>query len=92
MPRPHKQRRVRGNPNSTFFKPTGIPLRTLQHTKLTLFEFEALRLKDVEKFDQQTCAQHMNVSQPTFHRIIQTARRKVACAIVKGHTIRIEKQ
>ena len=35
-------------PPVTYYKPAGIPLRELDEVKLTVEEFEALRLKDLE--------------------------------------------
>ena len=53
-------------------------------------EFEAVRLKDLEGFDQEKAAKIMGISQPTFHRLIITARKKLADAIVNGKAIKIE--
>jgi uncharacterized protein len=89
-PRPHKERRVRGNPNATYFKPSGIPTRDLEKIHLFLSEFEAIRLKDYEQLDQQTCAEEMQISQPTFHRLLLSARRKVGDALINGKAIAIE--
>lgn len=57
---------------------------------LSVDEFEAIRLNDLEKMDQKDAAGEMDVSQPTFSRIIESARAKVADAIVNGKEIRIE--
>lgn len=92
MPRPHKRRRIRGNPHATYFKPAGIPARTLEQVNLSLAEFEALRLKDFEGLEQSICAEHMQISQPTFHRLLLIARKKIAEALVGGKSIGIEKQ
>lgn len=90
MPRPHKMRRIRGNPNSHYFKPAGIPKCDLQESILRKDEFEAVRLKDYEGLDQTDCAKKMDVSQSTFHRLILSARKKIADAIVNGKSIKIE--
>jgi len=90
VPRPCKQRRIRGSPNSSYFKPAGQRAKELAHVELTLAEFESLRLKDVLELDQHMCAEHMQVSQPTFHRLLLTARKKVSDALVHGKAIRIE--
>jgi len=65
-------------------------MNTLEEVVLTVDEYEALRLKDVEGLDQAECAKKMEVSQPTFHRLISVARKKVADAIVHGKAIKIE--
>lgn len=91
MPRPCRQRRVRGKPGACFFKPAGIPRKNLQESVLNFAEFEAVRLKDYLGLEQNECAQKMEVSQPTFHRILVLARKKIAQAIVKGNVIKIER-
>lgn len=90
MVRPRICRRVRFRPNVTYFKPQGIPMRELEELVLTFDEFEAIRLKDLEGLEQEEAAKKMNVSQPTFHRIVSTARKKLAEAITRGKAIRIE--
>lgn len=90
MPRPCKQRRVLGNPNSSYFKPAGVRKIDLEESILQSDEFEALRLKDLFGLDQSECALKMDISQPTFHRLVQSARKKVADAIVNGKAIKIE--
>jgi uncharacterized protein len=90
MPRPRLCRRVCFPPGLTYFKPAGIRLVDLEESVLTVDEFEALRLKDLEGLEQETAAGRMAVSQPTFHRILSSARKKIADAIVNGKAIRIE--
>lgn len=91
MPRPCKRRRIRGNPNSNYFKPAGIPIRELKEMELEIAEFEAIRLKDFERLEQEECAKKMNISQPTFHRILSSARNKIADSIITGKAIKIQK-
>jgi predicted DNA-binding protein (UPF0251 family) len=90
MVRPHRCRRVDLEPNITYFKPRGIPLMELQEVILHVDEFEAVRLKDLEGLDQGECAEKMNISQPTFHRLVLSARKKISDAIVNGKAIKIE--
>jgi len=89
MPRPLKCRRVTSIPGTTFFKPAGIPMRLLEEVQLTLEEAEALRLKEIEDLDQEAASERMNVSRPTFQRVLASARRKVADALLNGKAIRI---
>ncbi|MFH1405654.1 MAG: DUF134 domain-containing protein [Nanoarchaeota archaeon] len=74
-----------------YFKPAGIPLRQLEEISLAKDELEALRLKYVLDLEQVEAAEKMGVSQPTFHRILSSAIKKVADALVKGKAIKIEK-
>lgn len=90
MARPKKSRWVCCEPSVTYFKPRGIPLTELERVSLAVDEFEALRLKDLEGQRQEEAAVTMNVSQPTFHRILQSAHNKIADALVNGKAIRIE--
>lgn len=90
MPRPPKARWVEELPEVSLFKPAGVPMRQLEEVVLTIEEFEAIRLKDMEGLEQEDCAQRMQVSRPTFQRILVTAHQKIAEALVKGKAIRIE--
>lgn len=90
MTRPKKCRRIGFIPNVVYFKPAGIPMRFLDEICLSLEETEALRLKDIEGLDQIACAEHMNVSQPTVQRILESARKKISDALLNGKAIKIE--
>ncbi len=90
MARPRSCRRVGSMPQSDYFKPRGIPLSVLDEVVLTVDEFEAVRLADLEGLYQERAAEKMNVSRQTFGRIIESAHRKVAEALVKGKALKIE--
>lgn len=90
MGRPSKCRRVAFIPGVTYFKPAGIPLRALEEICLTVEEAEAIRLKDLEGLEQEEGAEKMNVSRPTFQRVLASARQKVANALLNGKAIRID--
>ena len=90
MPRPRRCRRIRFEPDVTYFKPAGVRMVDLSESILTLGEFEAIRLKDLLGMDQEKAAKQMSISQPTFHRLLLTARKKIADAIVHGKAIKIE--
>jgi len=66
-------------------------MRTLEEVVLSFEEIESLRLKEVEGLGQTEAAKKMHISQPTFFRILSTARKKVAEAIIKGKAIKIQK-
>lgn len=90
MPRPRKCRRVESLPGTTYFKPAGIPMKMLEDVLLTVDEVEALRLKEIEQLDQEAGAERMGISRPTFQRILASARKKAADAVLNGKAIRIE--
>jgi len=90
MSRPKVARKLNFQPNVHYFKPRGIPLRELDEVILLPEELEAIKLYEVESLDQTQAAAKMNISQPTFARILASANRKIAQALVKGMAIRIE--
>jgi uncharacterized protein len=87
MSRPFKCRRICFMPGVTYFKPAGIPLRFLEENCLSLEEMEAIRLRDLEQLE---CARKMNISRPTFQRVLASARRKIADGLLTGKALRIE--
>ncbi|MCP3929828.1 MAG: DUF134 domain-containing protein [Bacteroidetes bacterium] len=90
MPRNKCIRQIHLSPDVTFYKPAGIPLRMLSEVVLHLDEYEAIRLADLEGLYQEEAAKKMNISRQTFGRIIQSAHKKIAYALINGSAIRIE--
>ncbi|RLI68490.1 hypothetical protein DRO91_08990 [Candidatus Heimdallarchaeota archaeon] len=90
MPRPRRCRRVGFMPSFTYFKPAGVRIVDFNENVLTVGEFEAVRLKDLEGLEQKECAEMMDISQPTFHRLLLSARKKIADSIANGKAIKIE--
>ena len=90
MVRPFKLRKVCCSPGVDYFKPRGIPLQILEEVKLTMDEFEAIRLADLDGLYQETAARKMNISRQTFGNIIAAAHKKIADFLVNGKSLRIE--
>ncbi len=90
MPRPFCPRRIAGRPAAPVFKPAGVPLQDLDEVVMALDEFEAVRLADFEGLYQEQAAERMGVSRPTFSRILESAHRKTADALLHGKALRIE--
>ncbi|ADP77592.1 protein of unknown function DUF134 [Methanothermus fervidus DSM 2088] len=86
MPRPRRFRRVIEKPRVKSFGPCP-PWATEEVVKMEIEELEAIRLKDYLGMKQEEAAKVMNVSQPTFHRILTSARSKIAEAIIEGKMI-----
>lgn len=89
MPRPRLCRRIRFNPNVTYFKPQGIPMTSLEVVELTIEEIEAYRLSYVKNMEQNDGAKEMNTSQSTYQRILSSANKKIADALINGKAIKI---
>lgn len=90
MPRPCCCRLVAGEPAVALFKPAGRRACDIGLIGMTLDEFEALRLADLEGLYQEQAAARMGVSRSTFGRIVESAHRKVAEALVWGKALRIQ--
>jgi len=73
-----------------YFKPRAVPLCELDEIALQLDEFEALRLADLQKKDQEAASAIMKISRQTFGNILASARGKLADAVVNGKALKIE--
>jgi predicted DNA-binding protein (UPF0251 family) len=91
MVKPRKKRNVLYPPWMHSFGPHGhnIP-GPGQEVVLTIDEYESIRLADHENLKQEEAAARMNISRPTFTRLIDSARKKIADAMVNGKIIRIK--
>jgi predicted DNA-binding protein (UPF0251 family) len=88
--RPVKPRWIGFEPPSVCFLPQPLTVRPVGLVVLTIDELEAIRLADLEGLGHEVAARRMNVSRPTFGRIVEQARRKVAEALVHGRGIGFE--
>jgi len=92
MPRPRKRRRIRFKPHAYYFKPQGIPMRHLEEVNLLREELEALKLYYVDELEQIQAAKKMEISQPTFARILASANKKIAKALIQAKAINIHRK
>jgi len=88
--RPKKTRWVKCSPLERYFKPQPDSRSNKVEIVLTLDEFEAVRLLDYKKLSQTEAAKQMHVHRSTVSRIISSARKKIAQALVEINTLRIE--
>jgi len=58
--RPKIKRCLRFKPSVYYFKPQGIPLRLLEEVILQVDELEALKLYEIDGFEQVEAAKKMN--------------------------------
>ena len=91
MSRPRLCRKISFNPNITYFKPQGVPMRLLEIVELTIEEMEAFRLRHINNLEQKKAANKMRTSQSTYQRILYSAYKKIADALVNGKAIKIVK-
>ena len=88
--RPLKTRWVKCEPGEKCFKPQCKPLHELEGVVLTMDEYEAVRLSDLNGLTQEEVAEKMKVHRSTISRILNSAHRKIADALVNVKAIRIE--
>ncbi len=92
MSRPRGGKYIAQNPKVTFYKPQGIPLKSLEIIEITHEEWEVLRLKHVENLNQTDSAKTMKTSQSSLQRLLTSAQKKIGQAIVEGKAIKIVKE
>ena len=91
MSRPRLCRKTEFNPEVTYFKPQGIPMRNLEIVELTIEEMESYRLRHLNNLDQKEAALKMHTSPSTYQRILYSAYEKIADALIRGKAIKIIK-
>ena len=89
MARPKKWRKVCSLPDNNMFGPLNSPANA-NHVNMTVDEYEAIRLIDLEGFTQEECAQQMNIARSTVQGIYGEARKKLAESLVIGKILHIE--
>ena len=90
MVRPRKCRRVCGLPGINSFGPLDAEERGILPVSMTVEEYESIRLIDLDSKTQQECAEVMGVARTTVQSIYDSARKKIADALVNGKQLRIE--
>jgi len=80
--RPAKERKVETPPRIQGMKPIGVPGKFLDKVSLTIDEYEAVRLSDYKGLDHKQASEIMDISRPTFTRLLKSAHHKIADAIV----------
>ena len=86
MPRPKRCRKVCSMPRVSEFAPIG---EDADYVVLTVDEYESIRLIDRQGFSQEECAAYMQVARTTAQQIYNSARKKLAAALVDGKGLRI---
>jgi predicted DNA-binding protein (UPF0251 family) len=89
MARPVKCRKVCCGADSRCFHPIGKDPRRLLKVEMTLDELEAVKLLDYEGKYQEEAAKSMGVSRQTIGNIVESARHKMAEAILYGKLLSV---
>ena len=89
MPRPKRRRRMNNPPHFKGFRPIGLQEEN-NPIVINFDEYETIRLSDFELYGQLEASAIMGVSRPTYTRVYESARRKIAQAFVLGKAIVFE--
>ena len=82
---------IKFKPNIIYFKPQGVPLKNLEVIEILMEEIEAYRLRHIDDLEQQAAAEKMSTSQSTYQRMLYSAYKKIADALINGKAIKIIK-
>lgn len=88
MPRRTRLRKVVAPPEFKGYKPYGTNKISDEYIELLYEEYEAIKLADYDLMNHKEASELMGVSRPTFARIYESARRKIALAFVEIKEIR----
>lgn len=87
--RPRKEIRIHKLPNVEKIVPQ--PMTSNEENTLTLAEYEALRLVDLEGLNQTEAGELMQISRGTIWRLLNSGRKKIMEAFVEGKSVVLEK-
>ena len=88
MPRRRRLRKVVAPPGFRGYKPYGINNTSKESVELLYEEYESIKLADYDLMNHQEASELMGISRPTFARIYESARRKIARALVETKEIK----
>ena len=86
MPRPRKFRKVCHFPQTLTFVPEGETTQQ-EPVRMTVDEYETIRLIDKEGLSQEQCCAFMQVARTTVQQVYASARKKLADAIVDSRPL-----
>lgn len=88
--RKRKSRNIDVDHSNLSFKPCGLRKDSLDVVIIFEDEIEAIRLADYESLYQQECANMMEISRTTFSRLVESARKKIADALLNKKVLTVE--
>ncbi|OON86785.1 DNA-binding protein [Oribacterium sp. C9] len=90
MPRSPKYRKICRFPDYFIFSPEDTDVVDIENISMSLDEYETIKLLDYKGMNQEECAGSMGVARTTVTAIYESARKKLATAIVEGKRLSIE--
>lgn len=89
MSRPIRKRRLGFMPENHYFSPDVFCTDGCRELNITHDELESIRLSDLEKMEQTEASKLMDISRGTYQRILISARKKIANALINGRAIKV---
>lgn len=90
MPRPRKWRKVCCLPENNLYGPLNSANPAESLINMSIEEYEAIRLIDLQGYMQEEAAEQMNIARATVQRIYIDARKKLAESLVNGKVLKIQ--
>ena len=90
MPRPKRKRKLGYLPENHRFCPDIYCKEGNREVIISLDELESIRLSDFEELEQTEASEKMDISRGTYQRILVSAHKKVADALIHGRAIKVE--
>lgn len=87
MSRRRRFRKVVTPPSFKGYKPYGVNNNNIEIVNLLYEEYESIKLSDYDNLNYQSAGDLMGVSRATFARIYDSARKKIAKALVEAKQI-----
>ncbi|MGD2034029.1 MAG: DUF134 domain-containing protein [Bacteroidales bacterium] len=88
MPRRRRLRKIVAPPGFRGYRPYGVNRSVQGLVELLYEEYEAIKLADYDMMNHKEASELMGISRPTFARIYESARRKMAKALVETKEIK----
>ncbi len=88
MPRRRRLRKVVAPPGFGGYRPYGTSNGSKGYVELLYEEYESIKLADYDLMNHQEASSLMGISRATFARIYESARRKIAQALVETKEIK----
>jgi len=88
MPRRRRLRKIVAPPGFKSFKPHGSTKNRGKHVELLYEEYEAIKLADYDLLNHDEASKLMGISRPTFARVYESARRKIAKTLVETRELK----
>lgn len=90
MVRPCKNRKIDKTLKFSCFKPEWVNKKDIEKVELDTCEIQAIKFACYDNFSQIEAAKKMEISAPTFNRILKSWQKKIADALINWKAIKVK--